>query len=69
MTAGFEQIIFLNAFLVSMWVSDGCLGVMSCGEGELIYEAFPAKSELLELKPPNSPKAFSSNVSIMHLKV
>ena len=29
---------FECAFLVSMWVSDGCLGVMSCGEGELTFE-------------------------------
>ena len=40
MTAGFEQIIFLN---VRFWFRCGCQmgawGVMSCGEGELTFEA------------------------------
>ena len=39
MTAGFEQIIFLN---VRFWFRCGCQmgawGIMSCGEGELTFE-------------------------------
>ena len=38
MTAGFEQIIFLNVRFWSDWVM-GAWGVISCGEGALTFEA------------------------------
>ena len=66
MTAGFEQIIFLN---VRFWfdvVSDGCLGVISCGEGELTFEAPRDHRTLVPLFPRHrtSNKIFICKTSL-----